>query len=154
MKKTIRTLMIQAIFVLFSLFALVVNVDAQEQKQQPSSDSSANKTQTFDTRRQYPSPAFSFPMSFKTEPDNVFTFLSQSSSPLNAASVPGYLRLSLASPLPHSWESQQKLTLASCWRNELSRQREYDTFRMILGSIEAGGAAYLAYKHIKKYGLK
>ncbi|MCX6142379.1 MAG: hypothetical protein NTZ35_04090 [Ignavibacteriales bacterium] len=141
------------VLILSSAFAL--NVHGQEQKQNPLQDSSANKTQTFDARSLYPYPVLSLPLSFKTGPEGLRGFLSQSSSPTGSGYVPGFLRLSLASPLPPlSWESHQKLSLASCWRNELLRQEEYETFRMIIGSIQMGGAAYLAYKHIKKYGLK
>ena len=102
-------------------------------------DSPVNKTQTFNARSLYPYPALSFPLSFKTSPEG----------------FPGFLRLSLASLLPSlSWESHQNLSLASCWRNELLRQEKYKTLRTILGSIEIGGAAYLTYVHIEKYGLK
>jgi hypothetical protein len=49
---------------------------------------------------------------------------------------------------------QEKIDLASPWKLELANQEKYRTMWTILGSIEAGGVAYIAYQHIKKYGLK
>jgi hypothetical protein len=46
-------------------------------------------------------------------------------------------RIDLMSPLLLQWESE-------------SRMRP---FQIVLGSLSAGGAAYVAYRHIKKYGL-
>ena len=77
--------------------------------------------------------------------------------PLNTDPLwsPGFLRQSLASPmLSLSWESQPDFGIASAWKDEVLKQKEYKTLRTILGSIQAGGVAYLAYRHIKKYGLK
>jgi len=120
-----------------SAFALIVH--SQEQKHIPMQDSPVNKTQTFNAGSLYPYPALSLPLSSKTSPEG----------------FPVFLHLSLASLLPSlSWESRQNLSLASCWRNELLRQEKHKTLRTILGSIEMGGAAYLTYVHIKKYGLK
>lgn len=147
--------MMKTIFVLILTSAVALSVHAQDQKQKPPQDSSASKIRTFDAGSLDPYPTLSLPLSFKTSPENLRGFLSQPSSTAGPGYVPGFLRLSLASPLPIlSGDSRQKFSLASCWREDLARQQEYQTFRMILGSIEAGGAAYLAYKHISKYGLK
>lgn len=53
-----------------------------------------------------------------------------------------------------SQKLQQNLDLSSIWKREISKQEEYKTLRMVMGSIQAGGAAYLAYLHFKKYGFK
>ena len=154
-KMTASTQMMKSLFVLILTSAFALNVYGQEQKQNPQQDSSASKTQTFDARSLYLYPSVSLPLSFKTGSEGLKGFLSQPSSAASPEYVPGFLRLSLASPLPSlTAEPHQKLSLTSCWRDDLAKQQEYQTFRMILGSIEAGGAAYLAYKHIKKYGLK
>ncbi len=46
-------------------------------------------------------------------------------------------RADLMSPLLLQWKSEERMR----------------PFMIILGSISAGGAAYLAYEHIRKYGL-
>jgi hypothetical protein len=154
-KTMVSTQIMNALIVLILSSAFALTALGQEQKHNPLPDSSANKSPTFDARSLYPLPALSLPLSFKTGPENLRGFLSKPSSAAGQEYVPGFLRLSLTLPPPSlTWDSHQKLSLASCWRDDLAKQQEYQTFRMILGSIEAGGAAYLAYKHIKKYGLK
>jgi hypothetical protein len=150
----VSALRMKTIFVLILSCAFALNVRGQEQKHYPLQDSSSSKTQTFDARLLDLYPSVSLPISIKTSPEGLGGFLSQPSSTTGPGYVSGFLRLSLATPMPSPWDSQQKLSLATCWRQDLGRQQEYQTFRMILGSLEAGGAAYLAYKHIKKYGLK
>jgi hypothetical protein len=49
---------------------------------------------------------------------------------------------------------QEKIDLISPWKLQLANREKYKTMWTILGSIEAGGVAYIAYQHIKKYGLK
>lgn len=63
-------------------------------------------------------------------------------------------RPSLLSLQYSSQKLQQNLDLSSIWKREISKQEEYKTLRMVMGSIQAGGAAYLAYLHFKKYGFK
>ncbi len=46
-------------------------------------------------------------------------------------------RVDLMSPLLLQWKSEEKMR----------------PFMIILGSLSAGGAAYMAYEHIRKYGL-
>lgn len=46
-------------------------------------------------------------------------------------------RTDLMSPLLLQWKSEEKMR----------------PFRIILGSLSAGAAAYVAYEHIRKYGL-
>ena len=46
-------------------------------------------------------------------------------------------RIDLMSPLLLQWESENRMR----------------PIRIVLGSLSAGGAAYAAYRHIKKYGL-
>jgi len=47
----------------------------------------------------------------------------------------------------------KEIDISSPWKLELAEQNEFRTLGLILGSIEAGGAAYIAYRHIKKYGI-
>ncbi len=46
-------------------------------------------------------------------------------------------RADLISPLLLQWKSEERMR----------------PFQIVLGSLSAGGAAYVAYRHIKKYGL-
>jgi hypothetical protein len=146
--------MMKTIPILILSSAFVLNVYGQEPKHNSLQDSSSSKIHEFDARSLELLPAISLPLSFKTSPEGLGGFLSQPSSTTGPGYVPGFLRLSLATPMPSPWDSQQKLSLATCWTNDLRRQQEYHTFRMILGSIQAGGAAYLAYRYIKRYGFK
>ena len=127
------------IFVLFVSSAVSLDAYGQESKHVPLRDSSAERTQLSEA----------IPFSHHR--------LFELTQPLNTDPqwFPGFLRQSLASPsLSLSWESQQDFGIASAWKNEVLKQQEYKTLRTILGSIQAGGVAYLAYRHIKKYGLK
>jgi hypothetical protein len=68
---------------------------------------------------------------------------------------PGPLYLSLS--LSASYDAmgfQKNLDISTMWQNEILKQEKYKTIRMILGSIEAGGVAYLTYLHLRKYGSK
>jgi hypothetical protein len=53
-----------------------------------------------------------------------------------------------------SWLLESKSNLLSPWRLELKDRENYRVWQTILGSVQAGGVAYLLYLHIKKYGLK
>lgn len=50
------------------------------------------------------------------------------------------------------WD-QSKLCIETMWHNSLYQERKYELLWTVLGSMEMGGAAYIAYRHIKKYGL-
>jgi hypothetical protein len=84
-------------------------------------------------------PSFSLPLSLRIIPENIPNCLNQPSV------------VSLQYSL---WKLQQNLNLSPIWKLELAKQEEYKTLHIILGSIEAGGVAYLIYLHFKKYGLK
>ncbi len=48
---------------------------------------------------------------------------------------------------------EQDLSVQTMWLNALQNDRKFETLWMVLGSLEFGGAAYVAYRHIKKYGI-
>ena len=154
MKTAIHIRLEKPLLAIILSFVCTLHVLAQEKMGNAPQDSTAKKAQAFNVLSLYPSPALAPPLSFKTGPEGFDGFLSLSSTTMGSAYAVGFLRLSLASPIPASWDSQQKFSLATCWTNEYRRQQEYRTFRMILGSIQAGGAAYLVYRYIKKYGFK
>jgi hypothetical protein len=52
------------------------------------------------------------------------------------------------------WMIEKKTDMLSPWNLELRDQEEYRTWRSILGSVQVGGAAYLAYRYITKHGFR
>lgn len=129
----------KSILILFMSFTVPPIVYSQEPKHIPVQDSLAIKTKSVDTELFHPYSGLLFPTSIKT--DSVY--------------LRGFLSQSLTSPLPSlSSQLQQNLSITSTWKNELLKQEEYKTLRTIIGSVEMGGVAYLAYLHMKKYGLK
>ncbi len=49
--------------------------------------------------------------------------------------------------------SSNAIDLFSPWREEVDKQKEFHPWQIIVGTIGAGGAAYVAYQHIRKYGI-
>jgi hypothetical protein len=111
----------------------------QEQDTVPVKDTSVNKLRNFNSGYLFGTPSFSLPFSLRIIPENAPYYLNQSP---------------VVSLQYSSWKLQQNLNLTPIWKLELAKQEEYKTLYTILGSIEAGGVAYLAYLHFKKYGLK
>ncbi len=60
----------------------------------------------------------------------------------------GTVPFSLCLPL-----DRPQLYIEAMWQSSLERQERYKLLWTILGSMEMGGAAYVAYQHIRKYGL-
>ena len=54
---------------------------------------------------------------------------------------------------PFSWTVEPKIDLASPWKLQFAEENKYRTLSMILGSVSTGGAVYIAYRHVKKYGF-
>ena len=86
---------------------------------------------------------------------NRSTILHSADLSIEPAEYPFLLRRSLEAPLPSlELEMSRNLELQTIWKNELAKQNEYKTLRTILGSVQIGGAAYLTYLRLKRYGLK
>lgn len=49
---------------------------------------------------------------------------------------------------------KEKIDLIAPWKLEMENQEKFQMMRTILESVELSGASYIAYEHIKKYGLK
>jgi hypothetical protein len=131
--------MTKSIFLLFLSIAASLNAYSQEPKRAPLQDSSAARMQTLDAGSFYPYRQLLFPPPLDTD----------------LQAFPGFLRQSLALPTPSlSLKSQENLSIASAWKNDVLKQQENKVLKTILGSIQTGAAAYLVYKHVKKYGLK
>jgi hypothetical protein len=125
--------------VLILLLLLTFSVQGQELQAASLPDTSLNKPRNFIPEFSFGMPSFSLPLSLKMSSENVPYYPNQ----------PSIVSLQYS-----SWKLQQNISLAPIWKLELAKQEEYKTLRTILGSIEAGGAAYLTYLHFKKYGLK
>jgi hypothetical protein len=55
---------------------------------------------------------------------------------------------------PGGGPDQNLMTLQWIWRDEVARGSKYETLRDIVGAVEVGAVTYLAYRHLKRYGLK
>jgi len=84
------------------------------------------------------SPILSLPFAFSTVQDN----------------YPESLHLRFGSSSNLRTIIEQNLDVSEIWKIGALKEDELKTLRSILGSVQLGGVAYLAYKHIKKYGLK
>jgi hypothetical protein len=49
---------------------------------------------------------------------------------------------------------QNFMTLQCLWQDEVVRGNQYQTLTEIVGAVEAGAVTYLAFRHLKRYGLK
>jgi hypothetical protein len=154
MKMMVDIWLERPLFAVILSFACAFHVLAQEQRQNPPPDSTTKKVQSSNVLSLYPSPVFTPPLSLTTGFEEFDGFLSRPPPMMGSEYGLGFLRLSLASPIPSLWDSQQKLSLAACWTDDLRRQQEYHTVQMILGAVQAGGTAYLAYRYLKKYGFR
>jgi len=125
------------IFLITSVFSNMVY--SQGVNRIASEDTSITKIQSYNSRLLFLSPISSFPLSFKEERE----------------SYPNSLHLEFGSSI-NSMESiiEQNLDVSGIWKIGALKDEELKTFRSILGSVKLGGVAYLAYKRIKKFGLK
>jgi hypothetical protein len=55
---------------------------------------------------------------------------------------------------PFTFKLQEKIDLTSPWQYELTNRAQMRTVYMILGSVQTGAVAYMAYRQLKKHGLK
>ena len=49
--------------------------------------------------------------------------------------------------------AENTIDLISPWKLQMADQKKYRLFGSIIGAVQLGGAMYIAYKHVKKYGL-
>lgn len=57
-------------------------------------------------------------------------------------------------PQSFSWEQQQTIDLTAPLKLQLYQSETEKAVRITLGAAQLGGAAYLAYRYLKKNGLK
>ena len=120
-------------------YAIPLIVYGQGLKHAQLEDSSLSKMQSHDAGVIFSSPILSMRSSFDAVPE----YFPQS---LHDA-------LFLPCPTP-PWKMERTLDIAAIWKAGLVKEEEFKTLRLVLGYVQVGGVAYLAYKHIKKYGLK
>jgi len=126
-------------FILFSIFSFTFFASGQELQILRLQDTAAAKSLNFNSEYLSGTRSLSLPLSLRIIPD----------------SDPYYPDLkSILSLQSGSWKMQPNFDLSSIWKRETAKQEEYKTLRTIMQSIQAGGAAYLAYLHFKKYGFK
>jgi len=128
-------------FILIFFFSFVVtsSICGQGLQQISNEDSTQGKSQIHNTPLFYSSPILSLPFAFSTVQDNYPESLhlkfGSSSTSLNSI-------------------IEQNLDISEIWKIGKLKEDELKTLKAILGSVQLGGVAYLAYKHIKKYGLR
>lgn len=127
------------ILILFPLFAVTFNVCGQGLQQISPEDSTKVLSQIYSDKLLFSSPTLSLPFAFNTVSDNYPESL--------------HLKFGSSSNTLHSI-IKQNLDVSGIWKIGALKEDEFKTLRSILGSVQLGGVAYLAYKHIKKYGVK
>ncbi len=131
--------MIKILYVTILLCASMVTAIGQEQKNSQPQDTSLNRTRNIDSEFLFDKPSVLFHPSLRATPE-YYPNLLQPSFTLGMQTI--------------SWKSPERIDLVSPWQYELTKQEELRTLRTILGTVQLGGVAYLAYRHIKKHGLK
>ena len=128
-------------FILIFFFSFIVSFSICGQGLQQSSkeDSTPVKPPIYSTQLFITSPILSLPFAFSTVQDNYPESL--------------HLKFGSSSNSLHSI-IEQNLDVSEIWKIGKLKDDELKTLKSILGSVQLGGAAYLAYKHIKKYGLR
>jgi len=127
------------LFALLTVITVACSASGQENHDKHVGDTSF-------TPLRYPAPGVSFrnPM-----------YPSLSNPPMLEIEFSIFLRQSLTQVGPVGRGSFQNVsTIQSIWKDELTRQNKYLTLRNILGAVQVGAVAYLAYRHLSRYGLK
>ncbi|MFA6540773.1 MAG: hypothetical protein WCT99_04160 [Bacteroidota bacterium] len=130
--KTIRIILI--------LLSLAVPLPAQEQTSMQPKDTSLKLLRTEAIPLSLEQPIVILPLSFAL-------------SSAGEGTVQPLYYIFGESPEQFSWNREGKVDIASPWKIYLEEQKKNSTWRSVLGSVQLGGAAYIAYRHIKKYGL-
>ena len=127
------------ILIFFFSFVVTFSICGHGLQQSSKEDSTPVKPPIYSTQLFITSPILSLPFAFSTVQDNYPESL--------------HLKFGSSSNSLHSI-IEQNLDVSEIWKIGKLKDDELKTLKSILGSVQLGGAAYLAYKHIKKYGLK
>jgi len=124
--------------IFFFSFVIAFSVYGQGLQQISKEDSTSVTPQIYSAQLFFLSPILSLPFAFNTVEDN----------------YPESLHLKFGSSSNLKSIIEQNLDVSEIWKIRKLKDVELKTLRSILGSVQLGGVAYLAYKHIKKYGLR
>lgn len=130
--------MLKAAGILAFMFFAVVLADAQERMDLQALGVHLKSPLVSDTISFRSRPLFILPLSFGDIPHyqpNLFQRIPSINEPFFAIT------------------SANDIDLALPWKQQLAGQNDFRTWELILGSIEAGGVGYIAYQHIRKFGL-
>ena len=127
--------------VLSLVFVVAFSAAAQEQRRENIVDTTAHGVRTAASALMFEQPMQLLPLSMElaVTPDYFKRMAFQSTA---------------GDPYFFSKHELGTMDLAMPWKLELARQNEHKLWYEVLGAIEAGGVAYLAYDHIKRYGWK
>jgi len=131
-------MMMKFILILFFSFVVTFSNYGQGLQQISKEDSTPVTPQIYSAQLFLSSPILSLPLAFSTVHNN----------------YPESLHLKFGSSSNLNSIIEQNLDVSEIWKIGKLKDDELKTLRSILGSVQLGGVAYLAYKHIKKYGLK
>ncbi|HCV43181.1 MAG TPA: hypothetical protein DGH68_06830 [Bacteroidetes bacterium] len=131
------------IIVLLSLTVfLVVAASSQQRSEVQPNDSAANRVILFDPGISTGKATLLLPKSLQSEPTFFIPpFLFSERAP---GVVPPFLGGMI----------EQKADLISPLRLQMESEARLRTLRTVLGTVQVGGVVYMAYRRIKKYGLK
>ena len=131
-------MMMKLILILFFSSVVTFSIYGQGLQQISKEDSTPVTPQIYSAQLFLSSPILSLPFAFNKVTDN----------------YPESLHLKFGSSSNLNTIIEQNLDVSEIWKIGALKEEELKTLRAILGSVQLGGVAYLAYKHIKKYGLK
>ncbi|MFA6979673.1 MAG: hypothetical protein WC209_10150 [Ignavibacteriaceae bacterium] len=126
------------ILILFFSFVVTFSIYGQGLQHISEEDSTPVTPQIYSAQLFFSSPILSLPFAFSTVHNN----------------YPESLHLKFGSSSNLNTIIEQNLDVSEIWKIGKLKDDELKTLRSILGSVQLGGVAYLAYKHIKKYGLR
>lgn len=123
----------------FLLFAFVLAANGQEQKDVLARDTLADRISLAQPEWQDSRTTLLSPLSFEILYGDRVDLLLQPQGVLGES---------------RPWMLETKTDILSPWNLELKDEEKYSTWRSILGSVQVGGAAYLAYRYITKHGFR
>lgn len=120
------------------LFLSVISAAGQERRREFNLSTPMRSPLALDTMQMHSRPSFFLPPSFIIAPQYDPDFVRRTRA-IYYPFLPG-------AP-PNNFD------LVPQWKQILAKDNQLQTLQIILGSIEAGAAAYVAYEHIRKYGF-
>lgn len=123
---------------LIFFFVVALCINGQGLKHISKEDTALNKPKNYNAPLFFSSPVFSLALTFSTIQDN----------------YPESLHLKFGSSSNLHSIIEQNLDVSQIWKLGALKEDELKALRTVLRQVQLGGAVYLAYRHIKKYGFK